>query len=124
MRRQGVQARRSVGVVTHQPLLYDDLTAFENLRFYGRMFGVADLEQRISRVAGLTGVAHRLQARTRTLSHGMQKRLSLARALLHSPPILIMDEPETGLDQEALEMLETVVSARSKGGVDDHAQPG
>ncbi len=114
VRRQGVQARRSVGVVTHQPLLYDDLTAYENLRFYGRMFRVADLEQRISRVAGLTGVAHRLQARTRTLSHGMQKRLSLARALLHSPPILIMDEPETGLDQEALEMLETVVQHEAK----------
>lgn len=114
VRRQGVQARRNMGVVTHQALLYDDLTAYENLRFYGRMFGVADLEQRISRVAGLTGIAHRLQARTRTLSHGMQKRLSMARALLHSPPILIMDEPETGLDQEALEMLEGVVQQEAK----------
>ena len=114
VRRQGVQARRNMGVVTHQPLLYDDLTAYENLRFYGRMFGVADLEQRISRVAGQTGIAHRLQARTRTLSHGMQKRLSMARALLHSPPILIMDEPETGLDQEALEMLEGVVQHEAK----------
>ena len=114
VRRHGAQARRSVGVVTHQTLLYDDLTAYENLRFYGRMFRVADLEQRISRVAGLTGIAHRLQARTRTLSHGMQKRLSLARALLHNPPILIMDEPETGLDQEALEMLEGVVQNEAK----------
>ena len=114
VRRQGAQARRSMGVVTHQALLYDDLTAYENLRFYGRMFGVTDLEQRISRVADLTGIAHRLQARTRTLSHGMQKRLSMARALLHSPPILIMDEPETGLDQEALEMLEGVVQQEAK----------
>ncbi len=114
VRRQGAQARRSIGVVTHQTLLYDDLTAYENLRFYGRMFRVADLEQRIRQVADLTGIAHRLQARTRTLSHGMQKRLSLARALLHDPPILIMDEPETGLDQEALEMLEGVVQNEAK----------
>ena len=114
VRRHGAQARRSMGVVTHQTLLYDDLTAYENLRFYGRMFRVADLEQRISRVADLTGIEHRLKARTRTLSHGMQKRLSLARALLHSPPILIMDEPETGLDQEALEVLEGVVQNTAK----------
>ena len=114
VRRQGALARRNIGVVTHQTLLYDDLTAYENLRFYGRMFGVTDLEQRISQVADLTGMADRLQARTRTLSHGMQKRLSLARALLHNPPILIMDEPETGLDQEALEMLEGVVQDEAR----------
>ena len=114
VRRQGAQARRNMGVVTHQTLLYDDLTAYENLRFYGRMFNVTDLEQRISRLADLTGIAHRLQVRTRTLSHGMQKRLSLARALLHNPPILIMDEPETGLDQEALEMLDSVVRHEAK----------
>ena len=78
-RRQGTMLRRSIGVVTHQPLLYDELTGYENLRFYGRMYRVLDLDQRIRVVAAQVGVAQRLSARVRTLSHGMQKRLSLAR---------------------------------------------
>ena len=109
-RRQGTMLRRSIGVVTHQPLLYDELTGYENLRFYGRMYRVLDLDQRIRVVAAQVGVAQRLSARVRTLSHGMQKRLSLARALLHDPPLLLLDEPETGLDQEALELLDAVLA--------------
>jgi heme exporter protein A len=109
-RRQGPQLRRSIGVVTHEPLLYADLTGYEALRFYGRMFQVPDTEQRIELVAEQMGVTRYLQARVGTLSHGMQKRLSLARALLHDPPILLLDEPETGLDQEALELLDAVLA--------------
>lgn len=109
-RSQGPQLRRSIGVVTHQPLLYADLTGYETLRFYGRMFRVPDLDHRIELVTEQMGVTRYLQARVGTLSHGMQKRLSLARALLHDPPILLLDEPETGLDQEALELLDAVLT--------------
>lgn len=111
LRRDPSSVRRLIGVVTHQPLLYDDLTGYENLRFYGRMFDVQDLETRIYHVAGQMGVQGLLHKRVRTLSHGMQKRLSLARAVLHQPPILLLDEPETGLDQEALGLLDALLAS-------------
>ena len=107
--------RRNIGVVTHQPLLYGDLTARENLRFHGRMFGLSRLEERIDTAAELVGLGPHLGRRVGVLSHGMQKRVSLARAILHDPPILLLDEPETGLDQEALGMLTRMVTAGDRG---------
>ena len=107
--KHGVQVRRNIGVLTHQYLLYDDLTGYENLRFFGKMFRVKHLTERIMYLAELIGISDKLNVRTRTLSHGMQKRFSLARALIHNPSILIMDEPETGLDQEAIEILVNIV---------------
>ena len=100
--------RRLVGVVMHSTTLYEDLTGYENLVFYSRMFGLDDVSDGVQYVSGLMGVDSRLQQKVRTLSHGMQKRLSIARALLHDPPILLLDEPESGLDQAALEMLERI----------------
>jgi len=107
--RDGERIRRIIGVVTHNTLLYDDLTADENLRFYGRMFGLDEVGGCIQRVASQMGLISSLGQRVRTLSHGMQKRLSIARALLHDPAILLLDEPESGLDQEAQEMLRQVL---------------
>ena len=109
-RRSGVRIRRAIGVVTHEPLLYDGLTGAENLRFFARMFGLDRIEERIGSVAAQMGVTDRLDARVGTLSHGMRRRFSIARALLHSPSILIMDEPESGLDQQALSLLETLIA--------------
>ena len=114
LRTNAVSLRRSIGVLTHQTFLYDDLTAYENLRFYGRMFRVPELETRIRNVAGQMGVHRLLHKRVRTLSHGMQKRISLARAVLHDPPILLLDEPETGLDQEALVLLDGLLAGEDK----------
>ena len=107
--------RRNIGVLTHQPLLYGDLTARENLKFHGRMFGLSRLDERIEQAADLVGLRPHLSRRVGVLSHGMQKRASLARAILHDPPILLLDEPETGLDQEALGMLTDMVSAGDRG---------
>jgi len=114
--RSGAGVRRLIGVVTHEPMLYADLTAQENLRFFARMFSLDRIEERIARIAETVGMAARLGQRVGTLSHGMQKRLSIARALLHEPCLLLLDEPESGLDQEALALLEAVIKA--------HAAPG
>ena len=112
LRDSPVPIRRKIGVVSHQTFLYDDLTAFENLKFYGRMYDVPHLEERISEVITKVGLASRLHHQVRTLSRGMQQRLSIARAVLHRPSIMLLDEPETGLDQYATamlgEMLETL----------------
>ena len=106
---QPERARRRLGVVTHDALLYDGLTGYENLAFFGRMFGLDRIDDRIAEVSELLGIAGRLRQRAGTLSHGFRKRLSIARALLHGPAVLVMDEPESGLDQEALQLLDAAI---------------
>ncbi len=112
--RTGKYARSITGVVTHEPLMYGEMTGYENLKFVARMFALDDVDDRIASVANRLGITSRLDQRASTLSHGLQKRFSIARALLHDPPVLLMDEPDSGLDQEALSMLDDVVEAKKK----------
>jgi heme exporter protein A len=107
----GPAIRRWVGMLAHQTYLYDDLTAVENLRFYGRMFDTPDLAARIDEVLRLVGLSDRRDDRVRTFSRGMQQRLSLARAILHRPSILLLDEPESGLDPQAAAGLRALLAA-------------
>lgn len=106
-----VDIRRHTGLVSHQTLLYGDLTPDENLRFYGRMYDVPDLEDRIGVVLRQVGLEGRRHDPVRTFSRGMQQRLSIARAILHQPSILLLDEPDTGLDQHAAEMLHELLAS-------------
>ena len=106
---QAAAVRRRLGVVSHLPLLYGDLTAEENLRFYGRMYGVEALDRRITEVLQMVGLEARRRDLVRTFSRGMQQRLTIGRAVLHNPSVLLMDEPHTGLDQDACEMLDGVL---------------
>ena len=99
------EIRRRIGVITHQTFLYGNLTAYENLVFYSRLYDVPEAETRIREMAEVVGLATRLEDRVATFSRGMQQRLSIARALLHRPTILLLDEPETGLDQQAITIL-------------------
>ena len=106
---QAAAVRRILGVVSHQPLLYGDLTAEENLRFYGRLYGVSRLESRIAEVLEMVGLSARRRDLVRQFSRGMQQRLAIGRAILHNPEIMLFDEPHTGLDQEAAAMLDGVL---------------
>jgi heme exporter protein A len=114
---QAAAVRRSLGVVSHQPLLYGDLTAEENLRFFARMYDIRDAEKRIADVLGMVGLDSRRRDLVRTFSRGMQQRLAIGRAVLHDPNVMLFDEPHTGLDQDACLMLDTVlreVAARGR----------
>jgi heme exporter protein A len=104
------QVRRLLGVVAHQPMLYGDLTAAENLRFFGRMYGLPDLERRLTEVLALVGLTRVADELVRAFSRGMQQRLAIGRAILHRPQVLLLDEPHTGLDQEAAVMLDRLLS--------------
>lgn len=97
--------RRRIGIVTHQTFLYGNLTAYENLDFYGRMYDVPARKERINELISVVGMKSRLHDRVGTFSRGMQQRLSIARCLLHRPSIILLDEPETGLDIQATSLL-------------------
>ena len=98
--------RRRLGVVSHQPLLYTDLSAEENLRFYARMYGLRQPAARIAQVLDLVGLPARRRDPVRAFSRGMQQRLAIARAVLHDPEVMLFDEPHTGLDPDASDMLD------------------
>jgi heme exporter protein A len=109
-------ARASIGYLSHNTALYLDLTALENLRFYARLLdlpgGDPDLEKRIAQV----GLAGRAREPVRNYSRGMQQRLAIARAFLHDPGILLLDEPFTGLDQAGTDFLRGYLEdARKRG---------
>lgn len=106
---QAAAVRRRLGVVSHLPLLYGDLTAEENLIFFGRMYTIANLNRRVSEVLELVGLSARRHDLVRTFSRGMQQRLAIGRAVLHDPEVILFDEPHTGLDQDASLMLDNVL---------------
>ena len=115
IRSQSVEVRRRLGVVTHSTYLYNELTVSENLRFYGRMYRIPDMEQRIREVVSQVRLESRIHDRVGTLSHGMQKRVSIARAVLHNPSILLLDEPESGLDLHAALMMRDILDTMNSG---------
>jgi heme exporter protein A len=109
------QLRRRIGLVSHETLLYDDLTAVENLRFYGRMYDVERLDSQIEQLLRDLGLSRRAHDPVRTYSRGMQQRLAIGRALLHRPSVILLDEPYTGLDEQATEKLGQILRTMASG---------
>ena len=106
------QARGLLGLISHKSMLYPDLTAAENLLFAARLYGVPNPKQRVLELLEAVGLKHRRLDLVRGFSHGMTQRLSIARALIHDPRILLLDEPYSGLDPQAVAILDQLISQK------------
>jgi len=106
---QAEAVRQRLGVIAHQPLVYGDLTAEENLQFYAKLYGLREASARILALLERVGLAARRRDLVRTFSRGMHQRLAIARALLAAPPVYLMDEPYTGLDPAGVALLDEIV---------------
>ena len=105
------KARGLIGMISHQSMLYPDLTAEENLMLYAELYGVADPKARVSELLEAVGLSHRRLDAVRTFSRGMTQRVSIARALVHDPAVVFLDEPYSGLDPHAVEIFDELIDS-------------
>ena len=103
-------ARAQVGVVSHATFLYEELSALENVRFYASLYGVHDPVSRAAELLEQVGIPQLADTAVGKLSRGQQQRVTIARALVHDPLVLLLDEPDTGLDVAAFALLEALLS--------------
>lgn len=112
----GDALRGQIGVLGHDLFLYSDLTARENLAFFGQLYGLDNLDARVSEALRLARLTDRADDRAGSFSRGLRQRLALERALLHLPRLVLLDEPFTGLDDDsALVLIERLQSLRERG---------
>lgn len=111
--KEAAAARKSIGLVSHNPLLYDELTVLENLEFYAGLF---DAEADLDGVMDELGLSHVKNKMAGALSRGMKQRAAIARALLHKPSILLLDEPTTGLDLKSRTLFYALIQELNAGG--------
>ena len=104
-------ARGLIGMISHAPMLYPDLTAEENLVLYAELYGVEDPKSRASELLEAVGLSHRRLDQVRTFSRGMTQRVSIARALVHDPRVVLLDEPYSGLDPHAVEIFDELIGS-------------
>ena len=111
VREEPDDAREHIGLISHQSMLYPDLTAEENLLLYAKLYGVEDPEARVAELLDAVGLAHRKLDLVRTFSRGMTQRVSIARALVHDPDVVFLDEPYSGLDPHAVEIFDELIGS-------------
>lgn len=117
-RRGGSELRAQIGVLAHAAMIYPDLTGLENLRLYARLQGVAKPEERVDSLLDRFEIGRFRDRPARTYSRGQLQRIALARAVIHSPRLLLLDEPSTGLDVRGVERLvKAVESERARGAI-------
>jgi heme exporter protein A len=109
-------ARRQVGFLSHNTYLYRDLNPLENLRFFARLYGVANPDLRIAQLLDRVGLKRRVNDPVRSFSRGLNQRLGVARVMLHDPSLILLDEPYTGLDANAVEMLNAMLDEAVNAG--------
>jgi heme exporter protein A len=116
IREEPEQARQHIGFLSHNTYLYRDLNPVENLRFFGRLYGVSDSEDRIQSLLERVGLWRRASDPIRSFSRGLHQRLGIARVLLHDPSLILLDEPYTGLDANAVDTLNAMLDEAAAAG--------
>lgn len=116
IREEPEAARRQIGFLSHNTYLYRDLNAVENLRFFARLYQVADADARIAQLLDRVGLKRRVRDPVRSFSRGLNQRLGIARVMLHDPSLILLDEPYTGLDANAVDMLNTMLDDAVRAG--------
>jgi heme exporter protein A len=109
-------ARARVGLISHRGMLYEALTARENVRFSAQLHGLADPDEAVQRALEALRVADRADIAVRALSRGLQQRVAIARAIVHAPDVLLADEPYTGLDEQGSAALTALLRERRAAG--------
>lgn len=109
------KVREHIGLISHDPMLYPDLTAMENLMFTAQLYGVVNAEERVRELLRAVELDHRRFDVVRTFSRGMTQRLSIARALMNDPDVVFLDEPYAGLDPHAVEIFDGLIEQLRDG---------
>jgi len=116
IRKEPERARRQIGFLSHNTFIYRDLSAIENLRFFCRLYGADSSDSRLMGLLERVGLRRRANDTVRNFSRGLQQRVGIARVLLHDPQLVLLDEPYTGLDAQAVTMLNDMLDEIVKDG--------